>query len=50
MRRAFHHQWKPDKITMERGFSPDTLKLLEQRGHTVEITPAVARVFAIVVE
>jgi gamma-glutamyltranspeptidase / glutathione hydrolase len=46
----FHHQWQPDKITMERGFSPDTVKLLEQRGHTVEMTPAVARVFAIVVK
>ena len=45
----FHHQWLPDKITMERGFSPDTVALLEQRGHTVEMTPAVARVFAIVV-
>jgi gamma-glutamyltranspeptidase/glutathione hydrolase len=45
----FHHQWKPDKITMEGGFSPDTVKLLQQRGHTVEMTPAVARVFAIVV-
>ena len=45
----FHHQWQPDRITMERGFSPDTLKLLEQRGHTVEIATAVARVFAIVV-
>ena len=39
----FHHQWMPDRITMERGFSPDTLKLLEQRGHTVEIATAVAR-------
>jgi gamma-glutamyltranspeptidase/glutathione hydrolase len=46
----FHHQWQPDKITMERGFSPDTVKLLEQRGHTVEVTSAVARVFAIVVD
>ena len=46
----FHHQWQPDKITMERGFSPDTVKLLEQRGHTVEMTPAMARVFAIVVK
>jgi gamma-glutamyltranspeptidase / glutathione hydrolase len=46
----FHHQWRPDKITMERGFSPDTVRLLEQRGHTVEVTSAVARVFAIVVD
>jgi gamma-glutamyltranspeptidase/glutathione hydrolase len=30
----FHHQWVPDRILMERHrFSPDTLKLLEQRGH-----------------
>jgi gamma-glutamyltranspeptidase/glutathione hydrolase len=46
----FHHQWKPDTITMERGFSPDTIRLLEQRGHKVDVTSAVARVFAIVVD
>lgn len=46
----FHHQWMPDKITMERGFSPDTIRLLQQRGHTVETASAVARVFAIVVD
>jgi gamma-glutamyltranspeptidase/glutathione hydrolase len=33
----FHHQWRPDKLQMEPQFSPDTRKLLEQRGHTVEI-------------
>jgi gamma-glutamyltranspeptidase / glutathione hydrolase len=32
----FHHQWLPDRITYERiGFSPDTLRLLEQRGHVL---------------
>jgi gamma-glutamyltranspeptidase/glutathione hydrolase len=32
----FHHQWLPDRITYERfGFSPDTIALLEQRGHAV---------------
>ncbi len=32
----FHHQWVPDRILMERNrFSPDTIKLLEQRGHTM---------------
>jgi gamma-glutamyltranspeptidase/glutathione hydrolase len=45
-----HHQWKPDVITMERGISPDTVRLLQQRGHKVEIASAVARVFAIVVD
>ncbi|MGE3842574.1 MAG: gamma-glutamyltransferase [Vicinamibacterales bacterium] len=31
----FHHQWLPDAITVERGFSPDTLALLRGRGHDV---------------
>ena len=30
-----HHQWYPDTIYLESGFSPDTVKLLEARGHTV---------------
>jgi gamma-glutamyltranspeptidase/glutathione hydrolase len=46
----FHHQWQPDKITIERGFSPDTIKLLEARGHEVELTTSVARIFAIVID
>jgi gamma-glutamyltranspeptidase/glutathione hydrolase len=32
----FHHQWLEDAIYLERGrFSPDTLRLLEARGHKV---------------
>ena len=32
----FHHQWLPDQITHERfGFSPDTLRELERRGHVL---------------
>ena len=32
----FHHQWLPDVISAERfGLSPDTIALLEARGHTV---------------
>jgi gamma-glutamyltranspeptidase/glutathione hydrolase len=31
-----HHQWKPDCIYLERGFSPDTIALLRQMGHEVE--------------
>jgi gamma-glutamyltranspeptidase/glutathione hydrolase len=45
----FHHQWMPDKITLERGFSPGTIKLLESRGHIVETVSSVARIFAIVI-
>lgn len=43
-----HHQWLPDKIAAER-ISPDTIKLLEQRGHVVEPASALARVFGIVI-
>ena len=45
-----HHQWMPDKLYLERGFSPDTRALLEQRGHKVEETSGVASVEAIMVE
>jgi gamma-glutamyltranspeptidase/glutathione hydrolase len=31
----FHHQWMPDTIDLERGFSPDTIRLLESMGHKV---------------
>jgi gamma-glutamyltranspeptidase/glutathione hydrolase len=34
----FHHQWEPDQIYIEKtGISPDTLKLLEARGHKVQL-------------
>ncbi|MGH9631856.1 MAG: gamma-glutamyltransferase, partial [Bryobacteraceae bacterium] len=46
----FHHQWQPDKISMEPGFSPDTIKLLEERGHTVEPASSVARIEAILID
>ncbi len=29
----FHHQWRPDRLMIEPGFSPDTLRLLQARGH-----------------
>ena len=29
-----HHQWLPDQLRVEEGFSPDTLKLLQYLGHT----------------
>jgi gamma-glutamyltranspeptidase/glutathione hydrolase len=33
----FHHQWLPDRIEYEKnGLSPDTLRLLAARGHTVK--------------
>ena len=38
----FHNQWMPDKVNVEQWFSPDSVKLLEQMGHKVEIGETVA--------
>jgi gamma-glutamyltranspeptidase/glutathione hydrolase len=35
-----HHQWLPDVVASERGLSPDTVRLLEQRGHKVVVGPS----------
>ena len=39
-----HHQWLPDFLRLERGFSPDTIALLQKMGHEVRIMPAMGRV------
>ncbi len=46
----FHHQWQPDKLSLEKGFSPDTVALLQSRGHVVDSITSVANVEAIVVQ
>lgn len=35
-----HHQWLPDELRVERGLSADTIRLLQARGHKVEIRQA----------
>jgi gamma-glutamyltranspeptidase / glutathione hydrolase len=46
----FHHQWQPDKLSLERGISPDTVAILKTRGYDVDYAPGVvlAQVAAIV--
>ncbi len=39
-----HHQWVPDFLRLEQGFSPDTIALLKNMGHEVRIMPAMGRV------
>jgi gamma-glutamyltranspeptidase/glutathione hydrolase len=48
----FHHQWKPDKLELEKGISPDTVSLLRGMGYDVVQGPnvSVARVEAIVID
>jgi len=31
-----HHQWRPDTLQIESGISPDTVRLLRERGHNVD--------------
>jgi gamma-glutamyltranspeptidase/glutathione hydrolase len=45
----FHHQWIPDRLQVERGFSPDTIERLKSVGHNVEIISHQGEVAAIVV-
>jgi gamma-glutamyltranspeptidase/glutathione hydrolase len=44
-----HHQWKPDRLDIERGISPDTIALLKKAGYPIEEAKPVviARVEAI---
>ena len=44
----FHHQWMPDQIFMEPGFSPDTIALLRARGHQIDESTRSGSVAAVV--
>jgi gamma-glutamyltranspeptidase/glutathione hydrolase len=46
----FHHQWQPDRLQIERGFSPDTVALLKGMGHEVVEISNVAVVESILVD
>jgi gamma-glutamyltranspeptidase/glutathione hydrolase len=43
----FHHQWMPDRLQVERGFSPDTIGRLQAMGHKVEVANHQGEVAAI---
>jgi len=45
-----HHQWLPDVLRVEKGFSPDTLRLLAQMGHQVRVSPVMGRTQTIQIE
>lgn len=45
-----HHQWLPDELRIEAGFSPDTLALLEGKGHTISQESAMGAAQSIVIE
>ncbi len=33
-----HHQWYPDRLGLESGFSPDTVQVLQDRGHEIAMS------------
>lgn len=39
-----HHQWMPDFLRIEKGLSPDTIRLLKEKGHVVRVMPTMGRV------
>ncbi|MFZ7175121.1 gamma-glutamyltransferase [[Pasteurella] aerogenes] len=39
-----HHQWLPDELRVEEGLSPDTLKLLSERGHKISEKAPMGRI------
>ena len=43
-----HHQWLPDVLLMEEGFSSDTIDLLKEKGHTIRPSRAMGSVQAII--
>lgn len=44
-----HHQWLPDEIRIEEGFSPETIQVLEEKGHTVNQKAAMGAIQSIMV-
>lgn len=39
-----HHQWTPDELRVEKGLSPDTLRLLERKGHQPVLKPTMGNI------
>lgn len=42
-----HHQWLPDELRVEEGVSPDSVRLLEQKGHVVSQKSAMGAIQSI---
>lgn len=44
-----HHQWLPDEIRVEQGFSVDTLSILERMGHTINLKPSMGGIQSLLI-
>ncbi len=45
-----HHQWLPEVLRVEEGLSPDTIALLEARGHDVQVMETMGSAQSILVD
>ena len=45
-----HHQWLPDELRIEEGISPDTIKILQEKGHQVKQKPAMGAIQSIMIK
>jgi gamma-glutamyltranspeptidase/glutathione hydrolase len=43
-----HHQWLPDQLLLESGFSPDTIAILRSRGHDIQESPAMGSLQSVI--
>lgn len=43
----WHHQWRPDQITIEKSISKETQEILKARGHTVILTDSLGAAQAV---
>ncbi len=44
-----HHQWLPDRMDLEPGFSPDTIRILRGLGHQIAPSRAAGRVQSVAI-
>ena len=45
-----HHQWLPDELRIEEGLSPDTVRILRNKGHKVKQKPAMGASQSILID
>ncbi len=45
-----HHQWLPDELRVEEGLSPDTIKILDEKGHKVKQKSSMGAIQSIMIK
>ncbi len=45
-----HHQWLPDELRVEEGLSPDTIKILNEKGHKVKQKSSMGAIQSIMIK